>query len=72
MVLGTDIESDLVACDFLVREHSDQVSCDGPTVLPAKSCRQLLGVTIEFRCSDISVLLKISLAAGERLLDIAT
>ena len=71
VILGMDIKSDLVPCDLLVRENANQMSGDGSAVLPARCLRQLLGVRVQFGRRDLRMLLKILLAAGKRLFDVA-
>src|SRR5277367_6670251 len=71
VILGMDIKSDFVPRDLLMRKNTDQVSCDGPTVLPTSLLGQLLRVFIQLCRCDVSVFLKILLAADECLFDVA-
>src|ERR1700691_5459574 len=71
MILGMDIEGDLVPRDFLMWKNANQVSRDGAAVLPASLLRQLLSIGVQLRRGDLSVFLKIPLALCERLFDVA-
>src|SRR5580658_8644190 len=66
-----DIEGDLVPRDFFMWENANQVSRDGAAILPASLLRQLLSIRVELRRSDLGVIMKMPLAAGERLFDVA-
>jgi hypothetical protein len=70
VILGVDIKSDLVASDLLMRKNANQMSCNGPAVLPASLRRQFLCELIQLRRGDLRVFLKILLAARKRLLHV--
>src|ERR1700691_1023890 len=71
MILGMDIEGDLVPRDFLMWKNANQVSRDGAAVLPASLLRQLLSIGVQLRGGDLSVFLKIPLALSKRRFDVA-
>src|SRR5882672_6043933 len=67
VVLGMNVERDLVACNFLVWEYAYQMSGNWAAVLPARLFRQLAGILMQFRSGDIDALLKVLLASRESL-----
>src|SRR5450631_2689460 len=53
-----------------MREHTNQMSCDGPAVLPAGLLRQKLRKAVQLRRGDVRVLLKMLLTFGEPFFDV--
>src|SRR5260370_14860073 len=54
-----------------MRKDANQMSCNGSAVLPASLLRQVLRVRIKLGCGDLRVFVKILLAAGKCLFNIA-
>jgi hypothetical protein len=69
VILGVDINSDLVPWDIFMRKNANQMSCNRPAVLPARLRRQFLRAPVQLCRGDLRVFAKIPFAAGERLLD---
>src|ERR1700678_37646 len=72
VVLRMDIQGDLVTRDFLMRKDANQMPGDRSTIFPVGLFRQLVRVTVKLGPGDLRMFVKILLALGEGLLNVAT